>query len=203
MKYYGQALQDKWVVEFFKEKRNGFYLDIGAMDGITSSNTYVLEKELEWDGICVECQDIHLVNLKKYRNCTIIPKGVWKTNGFMCFDRNLSTIKTGFWPDKPIETVTFPWIFEHYKVPNIIDYTSLDIEGAEYEALTKFPFDTHLSILWTIEHNLYNSNDILKNQVKEILLANDYILAYENVGCPDTKGLPFEDWFIHKKYYKK
>lgn len=34
--------------------RGGFFLDIGAHDGIELSNTYVLEKKYNWSGICVE-----------------------------------------------------------------------------------------------------------------------------------------------------
>ena len=48
MEFYSQYGQDKFLFEnFFKEKNNGFYLDIGAHDGITLSNTYFFEK-LGW-----------------------------------------------------------------------------------------------------------------------------------------------------------
>lgn len=79
----------------------------------------------------------------------------------------------------------------------------MDVEGAEYEALKGFPFNTHISILWTIEHNLYINNDpTLKNKVKEIMLSNNYVISRENVSCPDSRDLPFEDWYIHKDYIK-
>jgi len=204
MEYLGDALQDKWVCDFFNHKQNGYYLDIGAMDGITQSNTYVLEKNYDWNGICVECQDIHLVRLEKNRNCEIIRKGIWKHNGNASFNTQMSHIVNGFHPGTPIQTVTFEWIFSNYDVPTVIDYISMDIEGAEYDALTKFPFDTHVAILWTIEHNLYIKNDpTLKNNIKKIMLANNYVLAAENVSPVNpTKrpDIPFEDWYIHKDY---
>ena len=201
-KYLGQALQDKWVCEFFNFKRNGYFLDLGAMDGITSSNTYILEKEYGWDGICVECQPVHLEKLKKNRTCKIIEKGIWKTNGFFSFNPQTSSISLTFVNAPPIETVTFEWIFSHYNVPKVIDYISLDVEGVEYDVLTKFPFDTHIATLWTIEHNLYLKNDpTLKNQIKDIMLAHDYVIAKENVCCPDSNDGAFEDWFVHKNSY--
>ena len=40
--------------KIFKNKRDGFFLDIGANDGITLSNSYFFEKELGWKGICFE-----------------------------------------------------------------------------------------------------------------------------------------------------
>ena len=52
--FYSQVGQDKWVCEYFNYKKGGFFLDIGAADGITINNTYYLEKELEWKGICIE-----------------------------------------------------------------------------------------------------------------------------------------------------
>lgn len=53
--FYSQAGQDKYLIEnIYKNKEKGFFIDIGAHDGITYSNTYYLEKELGWSGICIE-----------------------------------------------------------------------------------------------------------------------------------------------------
>ncbi len=41
---FSQIGQDLEVVEFYKNKSNGFFVEIGANDGITLSNTYLLEK---------------------------------------------------------------------------------------------------------------------------------------------------------------
>ena len=53
--YTSQVEQDKWAIEeIFSFKENGYFIEIGAADGIHFSNTYVLEKELGWQGICIE-----------------------------------------------------------------------------------------------------------------------------------------------------
>jgi len=200
MKSYSQAGQEDWVIDFFDGKRNGYFLDVGALDGIQSSNTYILEKKLEWDGLCVEPYYVHFPVLRATRK-NLVEKGVYNKSGHLSFSRATSGINPG--GDMAIPTITFRELFKQYNVPSVVDYTSLDIEGAEYEALTQYPFDTHLSILWTIEHNLYLNNDpTLKNQVKEIMLANDYVIAKENVSCPDSNNGPFEDWYVHKNYVK-
>jgi len=200
MKSYSQANQEDWVIEFFNKKQNGYFLDIGALDGIQSSNTYVLEKEYKWDGLCVEPYFVHLPVLRTIRK-NIVEKGIYNKTGSFKFSQATSGIDEG--GGVVIPTLTFKDLFKQYKVPNIIDYTSLDIEGAEYKALTEFPFNTHISILWTIEHNLYINNDsTLKDQVKAIMLDNDYVIAKENVSCPDSRNLPFEDWYVHKDYVK-
>jgi FkbM family methyltransferase len=50
----GQLMQDKIVHEvFFQNLQNGTYVDIGASDGITISNTKFYD-DIGWSGICVE-----------------------------------------------------------------------------------------------------------------------------------------------------
>ena len=55
-RYYSQHGQDRWVIErvFRKQKYGGYFLEIGAGDGILLSNTYVLEKDFDWNGILIE-----------------------------------------------------------------------------------------------------------------------------------------------------
>ena len=52
--YYGQLKQDLECLEYFKNKKDGFFVDIGAGNGKDLSNTYLLEKNYNWKGICVE-----------------------------------------------------------------------------------------------------------------------------------------------------
>ena len=48
-KYYSQFKQDNYLNNnFFKDKRDGIFVDIGAHDGIKLNNTYFFEKELNW-----------------------------------------------------------------------------------------------------------------------------------------------------------
>ena len=49
-----RTCSDKWIVDLTNAKTNGYFVEAGAAGGITSSNTYVLEKQLHWQGICVE-----------------------------------------------------------------------------------------------------------------------------------------------------
>lgn len=54
-KYYSQYQQDRFLNEvLFKNKKNGVFVDIGANDGVTISNTYFFEKNLGWTGVCFE-----------------------------------------------------------------------------------------------------------------------------------------------------
>lgn len=54
MKSFSQLNQDLNVLSFFQYKNDMFFIDIGANDGKTLSNTYLLEKEYGRKGICSE-----------------------------------------------------------------------------------------------------------------------------------------------------
>ena len=58
-----QLAQDIFVVANTTHKKNNFFVEFGATDGITISNTYLLEKELNWKGILIEPASIWHKNL--------------------------------------------------------------------------------------------------------------------------------------------
>lgn len=68
MEYYSQEGQDTILKQFFDRKgiTKGFYLDVGSVDGIHFSNTYMLEQE-GWDGICVEAHPSYFPMLEENR----------------------------------------------------------------------------------------------------------------------------------------
>jgi len=55
--FYSQCGQDKWLIEnLFAKKTDGVFVDIGAHDGVTLSNSFYLES-LGWSGVAVEPMD--------------------------------------------------------------------------------------------------------------------------------------------------
>jgi FkbM family methyltransferase len=201
MNFYSQAGQDKWVYEFFKGKTNGYFIDIGANDGVQYSNTYILEKQLNWNGLCVEADPFVYEKLIKNRNSGCLNYAVTNFIGnskFIPNDMYGGLIDSNNFDDRQIEVKcsTFEKIFQDYNIPNLIDYMSLDIEGSEIKALEKFPFNTHDIIILTVEHNLYHGSNKMKNGIYEIL-SDKYQICRENV---DHLGYAFEDWYINKKY---
>ncbi len=68
--FFSQYEQDLYVYEtFFKDKKNGVFIDIGAHDGISLSNTYFFEKFLGWQGICIEPIPEVFAQLQSNRQC--------------------------------------------------------------------------------------------------------------------------------------
>jgi FkbM family methyltransferase len=193
--YKSQVGQDKWVIELLNNKKNGYFLDIGAYNGVDISNTYILEKNFNWDGLCIEADPDIFKELIKYRNVKCINYAITNIDGYVNFTSNNvlgSITKTG----KEIPAKTLKTVLKEYNVPKIIDYISLDIEGSESLALEEFPFNDYKFKIMTVEHNLYLGDPTNKNKINKILIENGYSLYKENVT--NVGNDPFEDWFINK-----
>lgn len=196
MEFKGQVGQDKWVCEKLNHKRNGYFMDIGAYDGIKLSNTYYLEKEMEWDGVCIEPAKGAFLKLMNNRSCLNIRSAVSNSDGYAEFleEGMIGRLTEG--ADQTIKTQTLRTIINSFNLPRFVDYVSLDVEGSEYDVLLGFPFDLVDVSLWTIEHNSYLDGGVLKAKIKDIMLSNGYVIDREDILCG---GLAFEDWYVNKK----
>jgi FkbM family methyltransferase len=199
MTYYSQANQDKWVCEFLNFKQNGFYLDIGAYDGIQTSNTFVLEKDLNWSGICVEANSEVFNTLSLNRKSKNLNLAVLDYKGYCSFYGD-SVRNDNIGNLTPCDTLNN--ILEQNDAPSIIDYMSIDIEGSEFNALKDFDFKKWQINLITIEHNLYVDGDFNKNRLFKLLSENNFERVFEDVVCLDTNPncyqKPYEDWYVNK-----
>ena len=81
MQYYSQYGQDKFLFEnFFINKKEGFFLDIGAHDGVNGNNTFLFEK-IGWSGVCIEPIPSVFEKLKKNRKCLLVNSAISNNNG--------------------------------------------------------------------------------------------------------------------------
>ncbi len=62
---------DKELIEILKKKQNGFFLEVGAYNGISESVSLRFETELKWRGLLIEPNPIHFKFLKKNRHKNI------------------------------------------------------------------------------------------------------------------------------------
>ena len=153
--YYGQNGQDKWVSEkIFKNRRDGFFVDIGANNGIDISNSYYLEQQLGWSGICVEPMPKVYAELVRNRKCTCIQACVAAQDGeaeFLEVEGNemlsglASTLNqahhariTGHRINKlKLPCFSLTTLLRNNKVTEV-DFMSIDTEGSEMEILRNF-----------------------------------------------------------------
>ena len=194
--YYSQSNQDKWVVEFFKFKKNGYFIELGAYDGIQTSNTYYMEKNLEWKGICVEANPRVYQSLIKNRTSKNINVALNEYVG-ECFFTNDKITTTGV----KVPCNTLNNILQECNCPKDIDYLSIDIEGYEYIVLKDFNFKEWNIGLMTVEHNLYCDGNERKDKLYELLTNNGFTSVVEDAPCLDKNTLyynkPYEDWYIN------
>ena len=156
-----QIGQDKWVLfRMFPGVSGGYFVDIGSADGTIGSNTKALE-ERGWRGLCVDPFPTNMDG----RTCQVFKDVVWSVPGhkvqFHTHGELGGVSQTlGAWkdvvttsPTVELSTVTLADILERGKAPSYIHFMSLDIEGAELEALRGLPFEKYRFGAMAIEHN--------------------------------------------------
>ena len=209
-KNFSQANQDLFVLYFTHYAgKKGFYVEIGAGDGVKISNTYLLEK-VDWQGIIVDPVDYNSENIK-LRKCIKDKRAVYSKSGlklpFLAVESNPEYTLQGenfsgilehigdyskAFRNKiiDVETVSLNDLLEQYNAPNKIDYISIDTEGSEFEIIKNFDFNKYDVEIFTIEHN----GASFRKDLTKLLVDKNYF-RLPNV----TQGgfvAPYDDWFI-------
>jgi len=155
MKFYSQIRQDEKIISRLHNKKNGFFVDIGANDGTTFSNTKTLEESLGWTGICVEANIKPFKICAETRKCKTINLAVFSHKGTVnfssCANSLIGGVKDSFdkghqelsgkndtFKDWEVKADTLFNILEDNNAPIYIDYISMDTEGSELLILEKF-----------------------------------------------------------------
>ena len=205
LKSKSQIFQDVFVIYFLELKKNGFFIEIGAGDGLNISNTYVLEKYFNWKGIVCDPLPTWHKSLEKNRKCIIDKRCVYeKSNLEMIFEdcykcpevsglRNELEMDNNYILRKDskaikVQTVSINDLLEEHKAPKNIDYISIDTEGSEYNILKKMDFNKYNVSIFTVEHNFIEKK---KNKVKELLEKNNYLRVFEKISG-------FDGWYVKK-----
>src|SRR5262249_24696590 len=78
---HAQFRQDLWVLHETGRKRDGFFVEFGATDGISLSNTYLLERDFGWRGILAEPNPVWHAGLARTRHSRIDHRCVFSHSG--------------------------------------------------------------------------------------------------------------------------
>lgn len=207
MTYYSQIGQDKWVHSILGNKKNGFFIELGACDGLHLSNTLFFERELGWNGICIEPNDIYFEKLKINRNCL-------KSNGlayseqdkvidFSICDTASGVVDENIGPFTSKTTVvkktttTLSNILDQFNAPSMIDYLSLDVEGQEYNILSTFPFNKYNFRCITVEHNAPHIGSTQQLKIRKLLEENCYTYVKGNDDVHNWGHGPIDDFYVY------
>lgn len=169
MTYHGQLEQDRYFVDFIvRGRRGGRFLDVGAHDGVAMSNTLALERDFGWSGVCVEADPEMAEACRIARPASrVVSAAAWdrveqlvlsrpldgdrKLARVSGMDVNRDYFATQF-------TVTFDIQVEARPLRYIIageswfDFCSIDVEGAEIQALDGIDWNATRFGFLVIEH---------------------------------------------------
>jgi FkbM family methyltransferase len=206
-KYYSQIGQDKWVHSVLGNKRNGYFIELGACDGVHLSNTLFFERTLGWNGICIEPNDTYLEKLKSNRKCNVSNELVYSVEGkkvefAMCnevsgiIDENIGPFTNKTRSMTKI-TTTLGNILDKFNAPTVIDYLSLDVEGQEYNILSTFSFDKYKFRCITVEHNAPHIGPKHQIRIRELLESKGYTFVKGNDDVNNWGHGPIDDFYIY------
>ena len=213
-KYYSQCGEDIYLNNrFFKNKKNGIYIELGALDGSLYSNTKFFEDFLNWKGILIEPHPNNFKLLKKNRPNNFLFNDIVscikhdvKYKYFINWHSAVSGIESTL-PEEITKTYfqsknkfikslkqkaiylkpkTLTEIIKSTQI-SYIDFLSLDVEGHEYEVLESWDFSVPIYLI-LIE--ILGSDKKKEDLCRQILLKNGYkfveTLAHNEIYILDT-----------------
>lgn len=197
-----QLQQDLFVLIALSFRTDGYFVEIGATNGESLSNTWLLEKEFSWTGILAEPAKVWHPDLRDNRNALIDTRLVWSVTGETvrfwesdsaslstaeCFsesDHHAPQRRKGRGYD--VQTVSLTDLLETHKAPRRIDYLSIDSEGSELIILHSLDFQAYEFSVISVEHNFREDRE------KILSLLEGH--GYQRV-VPELSG--WDDWFLH------
>jgi FkbM family methyltransferase len=228
----------------FPNKKNGYFVEVGALDGFLMSQSFIFEKQLDWNGIVVEPNPIWKDGLNLHRNCDVSTKAISNKRGKMIFEcrqiPSFSGLKMSTNESRTsdvinefeIETITLNDLFDEFNAPEILDWVSIDTEGAEIDILKQFFLENKkykINLLSFETLNQTQSDEIMYKQ-PYLEIKNPYLdfLKISNLGLlkfnpltgemfkspytewvyegdfisNEIKAVNFEKYYIHIDYLK-
>lgn len=201
-----QFFQDLFVLFMNQEKQDGYFVEFGATNGITLSNSWLLETGFGWKGILAEPARNWHDDLRKNRQAIIETRCVWSKSGERLEfnevnEGELSTIDAFSNSDGHsaarqsgskymVETISLNDLLETCSAPGHIDYMSVDTEGSELTILSHFDFSKYQVGVITVEHNYTPDRQL----IHDLLVAQGFVRVLEKFSQCD-------DWYINAKQF--
>ena len=177
---------EEWIVrDFFQDKRDGVFLDVGANHYRSTSNTYYLEQNLNWSGIAIDALPEFAADYQKFRPRTrffaffVADKSNERAKMYVLEkNKQIGSGEKAFAEQhgdkaKEIEvpTITLTDLLDAEKVAKI-DYLSLDIELFEPKALAGFDIDRFRPQLACVE-----SHPQVRQQIIDYFAKHKYVVV--------------------------
>jgi FkbM family methyltransferase len=168
-RYFCEGIQVLKVLYLLDSKRNGFFVEFGACDGVLHSNTLLLENKFSWTGILAEPSKGYARSIKANRKASIDTRAVWsKTGEFLEFAEVSANGLSGIFSSIRsfegvkkreslgvkkylVETISLNDLLKLYDAPKSFDFLSIDTEGSELEIIESFDLQKYRPKVVTIE----------------------------------------------------
>lgn len=189
---WSQVFQDLYVLWRLRQKRQGYFVEFGATDGLSISNTALLERDFGWTGILAEPNPHWHEALGANRRAIVDHRAVSGRSGNRVAFRarkdhpELSGIGGPAGDGIEVETVSLLDLLRQHKAPAVIDYLSLDTEGNELDILLAFDFSFRFRVI-TVEHN---HDAVAREGIRTLLTGRGYRREFEIFSAQD-------DWYFH------
>ena len=191
-KSYAMDNEDTAVLNYFKDKENGFYVDVGCYHPIHRNNTYLLHKK-NWNGINIDTSQFSIDLFNHMRpddlnyNCAISNKNEIIS---LFYQKELSQLSTtdkdqaetvfqGHIKEKSIQAFTLDEILNRDKFKDVkIDFLDIDVEGTDLKVLEGLSFDKFKPELVCVE---IHAKEIKKSDIYKFLVNKNYELLWSGV----------------------
>lgn len=177
MLYYSEHGQDRWLdEEVFQGQRHGIFVEVGALDGLSFSNTRFFEENRGWSGVLIEANPVAFANMvvgpvesrpKSRKICCALGEtwrlaefsSVHRISGWSGLDAERHALHAkriaGLSPEKTrftVPIVPISCVLAHCGITRI-DYLSIDVEGAELLVLRGLVRDLFEIDIIEVENN--------------------------------------------------
>lgn len=190
--------EEYFIRDYFGDRRNGVFLDVGSGHYRNRSNTYFLEHNLEWSGIAVDAQAKFAANYAVYRPKTRffnlfvsdvtdqrIRFYVGKNDLFSSSDRSFTEGYAPAVETKNVVTITLNDLLQAANIEHI-HFMSMDIELAEPKALAGFDIERFRPELVCIE-----AHPEIRQQLLDYFHKHHYVVVGKYLRA-DPQNL----WFV-------
>lgn len=194
---HSQIHQDLFALAQVDFKEGGYFVEFGATDGKSLSNTYLMERDFGWTGILAEPSRGWHDALRGNRKAIIETRCVWKETGrkleFTQARREVNSAISNYASTKDklrgssyeVETISLNDLLAENSAPAHMDYLSIDTEGSEFEILQSLDFDRWSFRVMTVEH----ADRPERQDIYDLLTSKGYRRVLQEVSW-------FDDWYV-------
>ncbi len=197
-----EYLQDLFALSVTGFKPDGYFVEFGATDGVSGSNSLLLEERFNWRGVLAEPARVWHAALRKNRKSFVETNCVWRESGLELEFREptigaLSTLNDFTRSDSygdirsggiryRVRTISLMDLLAKHGAPTEIDFLSIDTEGSELDILAAFDFSRYRFNVIVCEHNFTDKRE----KIHDVLTAAGYTRVHEDLSAVD-------DWYVN------